>query len=253
MIHLPMRFRRVIAAIIVLTMMLPQNTPAFAKPSTPVPVTAVPPFKLEQLTIPPDLGTIVETSRDSPSNDVKGTVPSVILIQDAHAIPEAQRNIARIINHLENQSAVGLVAVEGAPQGKPLDPFLLKSFPDKKRLKEILGHYFSSAEISGATAAAILSEGDTQYAGVEDWEIYQQGIEHYLKARDWQPELLEWSKKEKGALDQQKSKLYSQELLDLERQVEAFYENHSGLLELLTKLHSLAPSVKPEPDLALLL
>ena len=64
----------------------------------------------------------------------------VIIVQDAHAIPDAQRSIRKAILYFYKQYGIRLIALEGAASA--LDARILKSFPDKEKLNGVLGEYF---------------------------------------------------------------------------------------------------------------
>src|SRR5262245_15939745 len=88
------------------------------------------------ISIPANLGKVQEF--------FQGSGKTVILIQDAHAIPDAQRNIQRLIDHFQKQYGVRLVALEGA--ASKADPQIFRSFPDKKLLKKTFEEYFEKGE-----------------------------------------------------------------------------------------------------------
>ncbi|MBU3760045.1 MAG: hypothetical protein FGM27_09000 [Candidatus Omnitrophica bacterium] len=71
---------------------------------------------LDSLRLPEELGSIQETYIP------QGIKPQrfVAAIQDAHSIPDAQRNIQRIIDYFQSQYGVDSVAVEGS--ASELDP-----------------------------------------------------------------------------------------------------------------------------------
>ena len=79
--------------------------------------------------LPSDLGTITDRFI------LPAARQTVILIQDAHAIPDAQRSIQKIIEHVQTQYGVGFVGVEGA--ASELDPQIFRSFPDKNLLRAV--------------------------------------------------------------------------------------------------------------------
>ena len=54
----------------------------------------------------------------------------VVLIQDAHSIPDAQRSIQSAIDYFQTQYGISLVGLEGASE--KLDPQIFRSFPDKE-------------------------------------------------------------------------------------------------------------------------
>jgi hypothetical protein len=87
------------------------------------------PHNLFKLQVPKELGRIEDS--------FKGTSDyAIILIQDAHAIPEAQRNIHKLIEFFQEKVGISLVALEGASGA--LDATFLKSFPDQELLRETL-------------------------------------------------------------------------------------------------------------------
>ena len=109
------------------------------------------PFSLQnisQVRVPSEIGKIQELSKGKGSK-------VVILIQDAHAIPDAQKNIQRLIDHFQKEYGVGLVALEGA--AAKLDSQIFKSFPDKETLKKVFQGYRERGELAGGVAAAIFS------------------------------------------------------------------------------------------------
>ena len=62
-------------------------------------------------------------------------VAPVILIQDVHMNPEAQTNIATVLQSLIDQKQIGSVAIEGAFGPLLLKPF--RDFSDKSILKTV--------------------------------------------------------------------------------------------------------------------
>src|SRR5690349_12946741 len=79
--------------------------PAASAAPAPAPAAAV--SDLSQIRIPAELARVEETFRGKPG-------PWVILLQDAHAVPDAQRKISRLLLDLQNRYGLDEVAVEGA-------------------------------------------------------------------------------------------------------------------------------------------
>jgi len=105
---------------------------------------------LIEIHLPEDLGEIVKSS-----GTVESSSPRVILIQDAHAIPAAQRMIYEIIEHYKKQYGVQKIAIEGTD--RELSVEILKSFPDRDRLETVLNDLIEKGELTGAAASAILN------------------------------------------------------------------------------------------------
>lgn len=185
------------------------------------------PTELNTIRIPKEIGEIKDRFKGKSDN-------TVVLIQDAHDIPEAQKNIERLIEHFQSVYGVRLIAAEGA--ASKLDPQIFRSFPDKKLLKKIVDDYYDRAEVTGTVGAAILSEQNSSYYGVEDWTLYEDGLRNYLKALNNETKLTQDLKTKKASLEQAKKLIYSKELLEVDQAVQAFEHNNGRLIDLLITL-----------------
>jgi len=147
---------------------------------------------VQELVVPPELGTIQEMDvgkRMSNDGKFKSGFSSsvilppssgkfVILIQDAHSIPDAQRSLAKLIEYFQEKYGVGTVALEGA-EGK-LDPTLFRMFPDAEKRKAVFDDYLATGELSGVAAASVLMQGKAEFVGIEDWRLYEEGVHAFL-------------------------------------------------------------------------
>jgi hypothetical protein len=155
----------------------------------------------------------------------------VILIQDAHAVIDAQENIAKILGHLQKNYGIRLTALEGA-RGR-LEPVLLRTFPDPGVKRKILAGYENRAELSGPEMAAVLQEGTGEYRGMEDWGLYERNYFAYLRAQEKKdPLLVRWDTF-KQTLDHERAKLYGPELNEFQEVRENFLNERTSLLDLL--------------------
>ena len=199
---------------------------------------------IKEVIIPKELGS-VQAAFQAPQDR-----PFVFIVQDAHAIPDAQRSIQGLIDYFQKEYGVGLVALEGAIS--KLDTQFFRSFPDKELLKKVFQEYQSQGELAGGTASAIFNESKSVYHGIEDWNLYEEGISLYLKALEQEPQILTKLQAQKKDIQAKKEKTYSKTLLDIDRSLERFYENGSSLPEVLKKLSEVkAPS--QDSELALIL
>ena len=178
--------------------------------------------------LPSELGSIQEQYQAS------GESPLVIMIQDAHAIPDAQKNIEKLIQHFQKEYGVNRVALEGA--SAQLNPQIFKSFPDKEHLHEVFQKYYEDGVLTGGTASAIFSDNSSIYRGIEDWDLYEEGLVTYLQAMEQEAEILTKLTAMKEEIRKQKEKIYSKELLEVDRMIETYYDNHEHLLEVLEEL-----------------
>ncbi len=197
---------------------------------------AAPPALLagvKSVTIPGEIGKIQESFQGKGDS-------VVVLIQDAHAIPDAQRNIQKLIEHFQKQYGLNLIGVEGS--AAELDPQIFRSFPDKKILKKIFEDYFEKGELTGATAAAIFSPANgpaAVFRGVEDWPLYEEGLGFYLKAMKSRPGFEKQLSETKKRQQAEKQKIYSGQLFEIDQALEAFHENRQDLLSVLKKLDAI--------------
>ena len=206
-----------------------------------------PPFsllKMEQIRIPKEFGSIQEYYQ-APAGS-----PAVILIQDAHAIPDAQRNIQKLIDQFQKQYGLNHIALEGA--SSELDLQIFRSFPDKDLLKKTFEDYSQKGELTGVTASAIFNERGSVYRGIEDWKLYEEGLGFYLEASQKTPPLLEKLSFLEKELETKKQSNYSKDLLEVDRALGAFHKNQNNLIDILKLL---AKVKKPEKgtELAILL
>ncbi|MSR78099.1 MAG: HPr family phosphocarrier protein, partial [Candidatus Omnitrophica bacterium] len=208
-----------------------------------------------RLSIPKDLGNFQEFH--------PGTSPAIFLIQDAHEIPEAQRNIEKLIEYLSTEYGVRSVKLEGA--SSKLDSQIFQSFPNQKRLREVFEEYYDHGELTGGTGAAIFSrqsivhspqkeqEGLSRglstvdrglvFEGMEDWPLYEAGLGFYQEAMGKEEELQKAVSSMQEALREEKKSAYPKSLLVIDEVLEAFHENHANLKDVLFLLSKIR---KPE-------
>ena len=185
------------------------------------------PLDLTRIVVPKEIGKLQEVFQGK-ENKV------VILIQDAHAIPDAQRSIQKLIEYFQAAYGLNLIALEGS--SSVLDAQIFKSFPDQLLLKRTFEAYFEKGELTGSTAAAIFNAAPAVYRGIEDWSLYEEGLELYLKANQNEPQIVGKIDALKKDLRKQKEAAYSRELLDLDGTLADFHANHNNLMDVLRKL-----------------
>ena len=212
------------------------SAPSFAAPTT-VPKTAshsIITKKIPSLEVPKKWGSLGETYQGSSSK-------TIILIQDAHAIAEAQKNISHLIEHLHTTLEISTVAVEGTDQ--KLEPLIYQEYPEQEILKVVFDEYLEKGEIPGAVYASVFGSKELSYKGVENWPLYEKGIELYLKASQAKTQALEKLKAEQRQLQLKKENTYSLKLLEVDQIIRSFQKNQTDILEAIQQLNPyLSPS-----------
>ncbi|MDD5672470.1 MAG: hypothetical protein PHN49_12625, partial [Candidatus Omnitrophica bacterium] len=158
----------------------------------------------------------------------------VIQIQDAHAVPDAQKSIQRLIEHFQTQYGVKTVAVEGA-EGRQ-DPTLFRTCPDGKIMRAIFEKYLESGELSGAAAASVINTEKANYWGIEDWNLYETGIAAYRDAAKQTGQESEKLEEYGQTIQKLKTKYYSADARRLDGKIAAWEESSRELLPLMRDL-----------------
>lgn len=190
------------------------------------------PATLSEIQIPGDSGTLQEIFEQRSGS-------RVLILQDAHAQPEAQHSIEKILGHLAKSYGIQNVAVEGA-QG-PMDITLLRAAPDKNSVQKILNEFRKKGELSGSVNAAVSGEIPLSIFGIEEPSIFSQEIENFLNALNKNPGILEKITALEKELASEKEKTYSAEMKKADAAVKGLEENTVSFpkaLETLSRLKS---------------
>ncbi|MBN1587160.1 MAG: FAD-binding protein, partial [Candidatus Omnitrophica bacterium] len=131
--------------------------------------------------LPAELGRVVERQIFPGSSQV------VVYIQDVHAHPEAQENIAQILKYLNQAHGVKQVALEGS--AGPILTFFFSSIPDGGVRQRWAEQALNQAIITGPEKASIAWQLPLDLYGVENREQY---IEDYLYFRQMHTVPAEW-------------------------------------------------------------
>lgn len=225
-------FNKSIIYLIVAAMCINSNTAyALMEFSAPAKMTFdTKPINLFDVEVPKSIGSIKEKFEGRAGK-------TVFLIQDAHAIPDAQRNIRRLIDYFQKKHGVGIVALEGA--SSELDSQIFRSFPDQELLKKIFDGYFDRGELTGGVAAAIFNESPSIYHGVENWQLYEEGLRYFLETMKVESQMTAQVDELFNQLQKEKEKSYSVKLLEIDQAMRGFQQNKSDIVSVLEKLSAI--------------
>jgi len=112
-------------------------------------------------------------------------------------------------------------------------------------VKQLFDRYVEQGELPGSVSAAVLNQNPADFIGVEDWNLYSEGIRLYREAMENEPAILKEMTDRKTGLGEKKKTTYSKALFDIDAVLNRFDENKSDLFSLLKKLSGVKP---PEPD-----
>ncbi|MBI1977207.1 MAG: hypothetical protein HYS55_00480, partial [Candidatus Omnitrophica bacterium] len=140
---------------------------------------------LYDLTIPDSIGTIQQKFLPTSPNQSQ---PFVIHIQDAHAHPEAQRNIQAIFEYLAEEKRIAKVALEGA--FGEIDPKILNLLPVEEVNEAMAEYLVGMGELTGAELFGRKHESvGIGFYGVDDQALYARSFELFQKIKSSEREL----------------------------------------------------------------
>jgi len=107
--------------------------------------------------------------------------PDIIIINDLHCEPEAQKNISNLLRYLGTNFSLGCIFTEGAPAGKIDLSALREIYPDDTR-KKVLNKMLEDGLLSGAEYYGSVNKNAILY-GIEPWDIYITNIKIFKKLK----------------------------------------------------------------------
>lgn len=163
---------------------------------------------------------------------------TVILIEDLHSVSEAQESIYQLISFFRKNRGIACVALEGASGELEVDIF--RSCPNQSRLQQIIHRHLRSGDLASSVASAIFDKKQgCSYYGIEDWELYQQGLTFFLAAIREEKSILKDLDRLRHRLTLEKQRTYSPQLLELDEASEAFYRDEKSVISLLEQVRAI--------------
>jgi hypothetical protein len=153
--------------------------------------------------------------------------PLILHIQDVHGQPEAQENIARIIQDLAEERGIRLIGVEGAE-----GPFLLddyRAYPEKDINRKVAEEFFRRGHITGPEYAGLTAEKPLTLWGVEDASLYGANVRAVKEALKLQAELNVFSEAATRSLSPLKQQIFSPALQEYDRRQDDYRTKKLGL------------------------
>jgi hypothetical protein len=184
-------------------------------------------------------------------HDAGAGAPFVVLVQDAHGIESAQKNVARILEHVQSSLSEEehlLVGLEGATGAFRHE--IYRAWPHASARRETAEFLLNRSLINGAEFHALTAERAPLLWGLEDKSLYLKNVEAYRKGAALSAGALSGSLGE--ALAEAKRRAYSPRLAEADALFDAYHQGRldaRGLLEGLEAVHGLSP--RAGSDLAL--
>jgi len=184
---------------------------------------------ISEIHIPAEVGRVIEVYK-APSSDAK----LIVHIQDLHTNPEGQYNLANILEMLVKNYNLELVCSEGA-EGE-VDTSSVSSFPDAEVREKTAKLFVDSGELTGEEYLSITKYPDLPIWGIEDKDIYFKNIIQFNKIMKFSPKSQVFISQAKQGLELLKPKIYTSELLNLDKKENEFENNEIETNEYLEEL-----------------
>ncbi len=179
--------------------------------------TSTSPIALNEITIPSQYGSIIETH--------EGTNGKLIVhIQDAHANYEAQKNIAGILESLISKDNLNLILREGSISTNDFT-YIRDSAPIEERKKKA-DELLKKAIINAEEYLNIASDYPMSFQGIEERSRYDEFVNALWEMDTFKDVALEYVNKLTAAADSIKPKIYNAELLAMDK-AKKDYENEA--------------------------
>ena len=126
--------------------------------------------------IPHELGSVEQISLPGE----KQSSPIIYHIQDAHAVLDAQKSLAQIIELLIQKEKISTIFVEGGSGDVSLDA--LRKFAPRSIRKEVAERFLDNGKISGEEYLELSTDYPIKLIGIEDKTLYEENLKTFLIA-----------------------------------------------------------------------
>jgi len=182
-----------------------------------------------QIQLPYEIGTIRQVFHSPKKN-----APTVIHIQSAHALYDAQKNIANILQLLQEQYGVDHIFVEGS--NGEINTSFFRAFPIKEVRNWKIDQFVREGRVTGAESYSMTSEQPAILHGVDNVKFYLENIETYLQAVEVQNAALPYLQEVDENLRILRPILWNEKLQTFFENYERFHEGKGDSVEYIRSL-----------------
>ncbi|MFH1645533.1 MAG: hypothetical protein ABIB11_03840 [Candidatus Omnitrophota bacterium] len=184
---------------------------------------------LNSFMIPEAYGTIRESYFSPQSKGI------VVHIQDLHCNYDAQMSISNIIDELIDKYNLKLVTVEGSVGQLDTQPAF--SQVSNKENREILADFYvRKGRIGGAAYSHIMNNGSFAFFGADDKAAHKENVKAFKSAIEAREDTSRYYKNISSILQDFKNKVYSPQLLELDKNIIAYKSEDLGFSDYVSYL-----------------
>ncbi len=144
--------------------------------------------------------------------------PTVILIQDAHANPSAQKNLSKTLEIILNKYSKSPIFVEGGFGESSLS--FLRTQKNQRDLERFAEKFLKNGVLHGEEYLQLTSDRTFPLWGVEDRALYEQSLKIYRRAASKRQEFKEYLDRALLTARSLKKRIYNPKLSELDEKKE---------------------------------
>ncbi|MCB4755800.1 MAG: aldo/keto reductase [Elusimicrobia bacterium] len=165
----------------------------------------------------------------------RGNGPAVVLIQDVHLNPEAQGNIAAVLQNLLETKQVGVVGVEGAFEAFDFAPF--RSYQEKQIVRDVTDLFLQKNLLSAPSFVGINSpQAPPLFVGVDSREHHAANVKAYRDSEARLPRVKRQWAEAGRRLKADKERFFNASLKEFDALQDAYRKGEMGLGAYLKRL-----------------
>ncbi|MFN0117683.1 MAG: hypothetical protein ACKVQC_05240 [Elusimicrobiota bacterium] len=166
-----------------------------------------------------------------PALSLKEKPHTIVLIQDIHLHTETQKKIVTLIKQWNDEKKIGGVYVEGAQGYFQFGSFRKFSLELRRKVAEA---FLKTKKIAGISFIGLTEESFVSVFGVDEENLYQENLKHYLSAVSSGEALLQEFLDDVHSLHREKTIVFNSALLSFDQLVYQYRKNKITLLNFLS-------------------
>lgn len=161
----------------------------------------------------------------------------IVHIQDLHCNYDAQLSIYNIINELIDKYELNLVSIEGCVGSLETAPYSER--PNDKIKEKVAQYFIKTGELDGAGYAHMMRHSGFTFWGADDADLHRKNVEAYKATLEGNADNKRYYSNIKDILERIKQKAYTEKLLELDRNIQAYKEGAMDFSEYASYINNL--------------
>jgi hypothetical protein len=161
----------------------------------------------------------------------------IVHIQDLHCNYDAQISVYNIINELIDKYHLDLVLIEGSVGQLETAPYSKR--PNDKIKESVAKYFIKTGQLDGAGFAHMMRQSSFTFWGADDTKLHQENVKAYKASLPGQVDNERYYNNIKEILEKLKFKAYSEELLELDKKINAYKAGNLDFISFISYINRL--------------